>query len=148
MYLGFLKIDGVPSQSVYAHHAHWMDCSELVLDKLDPGHSSIGRKHVSVRLPRGIQSQILFQMCASGEFFGSAVLEAGPKNADAKFRLQFRIRMTDGFVSSFKPNFDDSTNLYFEHITLDCGAIASEFGSAAQFLHEKVHVPIKSRARP
>ena len=114
MYLYFLKMDGVPSKSDYAHHADWMKCNSF--DLIDQDHhgrvrpanrnSDIERIEMKFDIPWGsdyvkgtIYSRVV-QMNLSSQLIASAVLEMGLKNGDANFTLVKRVRMTDVTVDA------------------------------------------------
>ena len=141
MHLYFLKMDGVPSKSNYAHHAHWMECDSFNFKSALPfggesrpvkGNLDIERDLVDFTLLWGRSSVILHQMYGSGQRIASAVLEIGLKNGDVKFTLKNRVRMTNVTVDSAQVS---GSSAYF---TLSCAvAFEFEFGSATQLYLEQ-----------
>ena len=114
MYLYFLKMDGLPSKSDYAHHADWMKCDSFnFIDQDRPGQirpvnwdSVIQRYELVIDIPWGsnygwgANYARLVEMKSSTQIIASAVLEVGLKNGDTNFTLVQRIRMTDVIVEA------------------------------------------------
>jgi len=143
MALFFLKLDGVPSKSIYKHHAHWLECIYFQLP--NPLYKETD---VVVVLPTAVASGILLKLSVEGKVFGSAVLDLGLENADASFALQLRLRLTDVIITSYSQSFHESSRKHVDRVSFNFRSIIYEFGSATQILHEQVHLAQNLRGSP